>query len=79
MHERNTFCSENTKCKLLLRFISMQDCRVEEDRTISAAAVHGVSPLETFEAVEHPSELVNVDQPASCPPPERCIQQDGLM
>lgn len=55
------------------------DCRVEEDRTISAAAVHGVSPLETFEAVEHPSELVNVDQPASCPPPERCIQQDGLM
>jgi hypothetical protein len=44
----------------------------------ASAILHGVPPMETFEAVEHPSEPVDVDQPARCPPPERCITQDGL-
>nr|PNR31583.1 hypothetical protein PHYPA_025704 [Physcomitrium patens] len=38
-------------------------------------ALNDVLSLETFEAVEHPSEPVDSDLAAPCPPPERCIMQ----
>ncbi|XP_024403625.1 uncharacterized protein [Physcomitrium patens] len=55
------------------------DGRIGWSRISPAASLHGVPPLEIFEAVEHPSEPVDVDQPARCPPPERSILRDGLI
>ncbi|KAG0563965.1 hypothetical protein M758_8G067700 [Ceratodon purpureus] len=55
------------------------DERIGGNRISPAIALHGVPALETFEAVEHPSEPVDVDQPARCPPPERSIMRDGLI
>lgn len=52
--------------------------RIGGNRISPAAILHGVPPMETFEALKYPSEPVDVDQPARCPPPERGITQDGL-
>lgn len=55
--------------------VVLQEDRIGGNRISPAAILHGVPPMETFEAVEHPSEPVDVDQPARCPPPERGITQ----
>lgn len=52
--------------------------RIGGNRISPAGLVHSVPSTERFEAVEHPSEPMDVDQPARCPPPELCITQDGL-
>jgi len=44
-------------------------------RISPAAALHGVSLLENFEAVEHPDEPTEMDDPVRCPPPEKSIIQ----
>ncbi|KAG0602892.1 hypothetical protein M758_10G049500 [Ceratodon purpureus] len=44
---------------------------------ISPAATLGMPPQEFFEAIHHPSEPVDLDQPARCPPPEGNIMRDG--
>lgn len=54
---------------------AVQEDRVGSKRISPAAALHGVPPLESFEAVEHPSEPVDLDQPVRCPPPEPSIMQ----
>lgn len=38
-----------------------------------AAALHGVPLQESFEAVEHPAEPTEKDEPVRCPPPENSI------
>jgi len=48
-------------------------------RISPAAALHGVPLLENFEAVEHPDEPTEMDDPVRCPPPEKSIVQDGLI
>lgn len=48
--------------------------RIGGTRISPVAALH-----ETFEAVEHPSEPVDVDQPTWCPPPEPYIVEDRLL
>ncbi|KAG0600861.1 hypothetical protein M758_11G066800 [Ceratodon purpureus] len=44
---------------------------------ISPAATLGMPPQEFVEAIQHPSEPVDLDQPARCPPPEGNIMRDG--
>jgi hypothetical protein len=44
-----------------------------------AAALHGVPLQESFEAVEHPAEPTEKDEPVRCPPPENSITQDGMI
>lgn len=48
-------------------------------RISPAAALHGVPLLESFEAVEHPAEPTEMDNPVRCPPPENSIMLDGLI
>lgn len=42
------------------------------------ASLHGVPLLEQFDAVEHPAEPMELDNPARCPPPENSILQVSL-
>ncbi|KAG0578023.1 hypothetical protein M758_5G191300 [Ceratodon purpureus] len=46
-------------------------------RISPSAGLHGVPLLESFEAVDHPAEPSEKDQPVRCPPPEDSIVQDG--